>query len=33
MEENTPQMNLEAFEEMLGLRGSSPLPIILNKMV
>jgi hypothetical protein len=33
MEENTPQMNLEAFAEMSGLRGSSPLPIILNKMV
>jgi hypothetical protein len=29
----TLQMNLEVFAEMAGLRGSSPLPIILNKMV
>jgi hypothetical protein len=33
MEDSTPQMNFEYFAEMLGLRGSSPLPIILNKMV
>jgi hypothetical protein len=33
MEESTPQMNLEFFAEMWGLRGISPLPIILNKMV
>jgi hypothetical protein len=33
MEESTPQMNLEAFAEMTRLRETSPLPIILNKMV
>jgi len=33
MEESTLQNNLETFAEMSGLRGSSPLHIILNKMV
>jgi hypothetical protein len=33
MEESTPQMILESFAEMSGLRGSSPLLKILNKMV
>jgi hypothetical protein len=33
MEENIPQKSLEDFAEMSGLRGISPLPKILSKMV